>query len=321
MTQVILQPSANKNSRKHYRDTIEEPVDLVTYRTVLGVPMFQHLANLFPSGFAPMWGVTPGAADANKKKWDRVELGATVLFTAKGRVYGRGVVAARFQNATLAKRLWGVDDRGDTWEYMYALDSVTAVDIPYAEFNSAVGYKRNNVIQGFTVMDESRSSAFLESFPGIANRVEWPDNPEMVEEAIRSLDGDLERRVQTWQRAEQSALREVLLRGATNGRCELCGRVMTSQFLIAAHIKKRSFCTEAEKRDLRNIGMLNCRFGCDELYERGFIAVDSDWSVISRSSLTDQVARSYVQNNVLSQLSARPDSAIYFAWHREYHGF
>ena len=53
--------------------------------------------------------------------------------------------------------------------------------------------------------------------------------------------------------------------------CALCGHQYPLRFLVAAHIKKRSICTDAERRDLRNVAMLVCTFGCDALYEAGWI--------------------------------------------------
>ena len=320
MNQVVLQPSANKDARQHYVDTIENPVRLDLHRIELGEATFKHLKSLFPLGVAPMWGVTPGVDDVNRRKWERMELGASVLFAAGGRIFGRGVVAAKFHNKRLAKTLWRTDASGATWEFMYALDGVSEVDIPYVDFNAAVGYKPNNVIQGFAILDESKSGAFLEAFPSGLTRVEWPASPEEIEEAIHQLDGDLERRVEAWQRAEQSALREMLLHGAPVGRCELCGRKMDSRLLVAAHIKKRSQCTDAEKRDLANIGMLNCKFGCDELYERGFVTVAEDWKIVAKRTVTDETVLKYITSTMLDRIIPRPSSETYFNWHRKHHG-
>ncbi|MCX8495929.1 MAG: hypothetical protein ORN51_07080 [Akkermansiaceae bacterium] len=321
MTQVVLQPSGNKGSREHYRNTIDELVDLAAHRDLLGEALFQHLISLFPSGQAPMWGVTPGQGDRNRASWQKIELGASALFAADKQIFSRGMIAAVFHNPPLARRLWGIDENGATWEYMYALDSVEEVNIPYAAFNAAVGYKSNNIIQGFTVLSEEKSVAFLQTFPASAVRVEWPATPDEVEEARRNLDGDLERRVEAWQRAEQSVLREALLRGLATGECALCGRVMDSRILVAAHIKKRSCCTDSEKRDITNIGMLNCKFGCDELYERGFVSIDENWSMIVAPSLTDDTALAYVMDTMHTSIAPRPASAKYFAWHRQHHNF
>jgi hypothetical protein len=321
MTQVVLQPSANKDAREHYLDTIQNPVNLDLHRAKLGEEIYLHLISLFPSGVAPMWGVTPGVDDVNKRKWERMELGASVLFAAGGRIFGRGVIAAKFHNKGLATTLWRTDASGATWEYMYALAGVTEVSIPYIDFNAAVGYKANFVIQGFAILDDGKSEAFLDAYPSGLARVEWPATPKEVDEAVRELGGELERRVETWQRAEQSALREHLLHGAPIGVCALCGRTMDSRLLVAAHIKKRSQCTDSEKRDLANVGMLNCKFGCDELYERGFISISNDWTVVVKRSITDETVLKYISSTVLKAIEPRPSSKKFFDWHHKYHGF
>jgi len=83
--------------------------------------------------------------------------------------------------------------------------------------------------------------------------------------------------------------RKRLLKGKTSGSCQLCGREMNSEFLIAAHIKQRSECEDHEKRDLDGVMMLACKFGCDYLFEIGMIAINSGQLLVS-PSLKDRVA-------------------------------
>jgi predicted restriction endonuclease len=113
------------------------------------------------------------------------------------------------------------------------------------------------------------------------------------------LDGDLDKKVQTAQRTEQGIARKKLLKNKQIAPCRLCGREMSKDFLVAAHIKKRSRCTDAEKRDLVNVTMLCCRFGCDELYERGFLGVDQDGKILVSSQLLDSTAKDYSTNRKL----------------------
>ena len=96
---------------------------------------------------------------------------------------------------------------------------------------------------------------------------------------------------------------------------------MDSRLLVAAHIKKRSHCTDHEKRDIANIGMLNCKFGCDELYERGFVSIGPDWSLMTRPSIADKTVRSYIESTMQQRIAPLPGSATYFEWHRTHHGF
>lgn len=314
MNQIVLQPSADATAREHYADTISRPVVLSHIYTLLSTPMIGHLKRLFPSGSAAMWGVTPGKNGVNIRKWEKVELGALVLFAGNGRIFGSGVVAAKFHNKELAEHLWDVDASGMTWEYMYALDEVRELNIPYLDFNNAVGYAPNFVIQGFNVLDGTKSEAFLDTFDLRAGRFEWPPDPEEVAIAIREFD-ELDRRFQAVQRLEQAALREHLLRGRASGECLLCGRTFHAHFLVAAHIKKRAKCTDNEKRDLQNIGMLNCKFGCDELYERGYISIDSQGTVVKSTRMISPVEREYMAETVLAQIRVPQLCEQYFAWH------
>ena len=314
MTQIVLQPSADATARAHYADTIYRPVELSDVKAKIPALTLKHLRMLFPDGKIPMWGVTPGVTGGNQSKWEKVELGALVLFSADNKIYGCGVVAAKFHNKALAKHLWGVDSNGATWEWMYALAEVRSLDISYRDFNKSVGYKLNYVIQGFNVLDETKSQAFMDAFDLHGKRLEWPPNPQDVNRAIKEFE-ELDRKFQAVQRVEQSALREHLLQGRKSGNCLLCGRTFHAHFLVAAHIKKRSECTDSQKRDLRNIGMLNCKFGCDELYERGYISVDGQGRVVKSSRLVSPVEREYMNSTVLTQIDVSVSREGYFAWH------
>jgi hypothetical protein len=73
-------------------------------------------------------------------------------------------------------------------------------------------------------------------------------------------------------RTEQYILREYLLGGNDSGSCAICSKEYPINFLATAHIKKRSKCTIEEKKDI-NIVMPTCHFGCDKLFEDGYVIV------------------------------------------------
>lgn len=85
--------------------------------------------------------------------------------------------------------------------------------------------------------------------------------------------GDLDVVIETTRRREQAFLKNTLFGVNKFAECSICQMVLPVQFLVCAHIKKRSECSEIEKRDINNIVTPMCRFGCDELYERGYISV------------------------------------------------
>jgi hypothetical protein len=70
---------------------------------------------------------------------------------------------------------------------------------------------------------------------------------------VSRLTVDLDRVVNAAQRVEQSYLRRLLFNGQM-APCDLCGRTFDVEFLVAAHIKMRSCCSEAERRDVPRAG-------------------------------------------------------------------
>jgi hypothetical protein len=73
-------------------------------------------------------------------------------------------------------------------------------------------------------------------------------------------------------RKEQSMLRTTLMKDAPNHLCAICGNLLPNELLIAAHIKKRKYSTE-EERKKSSIVVQMCKLGCDSLFEDGWIGV------------------------------------------------
>lgn len=82
-------------------------------------------------------------------------------------------------------------------------------------------------------------------------------------------------------RKEQHILSEWLFKDKEYEECAICKRVYSVNSLITAHKKKRSECAENERTD-PNIVMPLCAFGCDYLYEKRLIYIDSGHVVVSK---------------------------------------
>jgi len=93
--------------------------------------------------------------------------------------------------------------------------------------------------------------------------------PRVVEEV--NLDSDSLSKV----RKEQTFLRAYLTKGDSTGVCTICHEELPTELLVAAHIKRRSVCTNAERLDFDNVATLMCQLGCDDLFEKGYIFVSS----------------------------------------------
>jgi hypothetical protein len=95
---------------------------------------------------------------------------------------------------------------------------------------------------------------------------------------------------------------------------------MPIRFLVAAHIKKRSECTNEEKRDFENVVAAMCSFGCDELFERGVIVVSDEKIIRIAVDPLLEKADCYIKSLVGRRCpQATGAAAKYFEWHRRHH--
>ena len=313
MPRVVLQPSSNKDAREHYRDTIEAPVRFADHASLLG-PEEAGLRAAFPSGAAAMWGVTP----SNETKWDRFGPGDITLFSRDSHFFGVGTMVLKFHNEPLARALWRENNKGETWEFMYALDEVRSLSIPYPEMSRIIGYKPNHNYQGFTVLDEEKSERVLDALDLYSEAHEPPVSANEFRTVATQPPTDLDVVRQSMQRKESRYVRQKLgLTPDSVNQCDLCGESMPSAFLVGAHIKKRSACTDEEKLDIPNVVMAACVFGCDALYEKGYVTVGEDWTLQAAPStgaaevdarLARLAGRSFPHRNEGRQR--------YTAWHR-----
>jgi hypothetical protein len=317
MSKIILQPSGNKGAREHYVDTIKHNVPLDSIEPHVTPQEFKILQEIYPTGECKVWGVTPGGT--NITKWNRIENGDVTLFSKDGAIYSSAVTTYKLHSRSLASALWDYNSKGQTLEYIYFLDEVKTHDIPYIEFNRAVGYADNYVIQGFNVLRQEQSISVLKTFDLESEIFVEEITEEKYEEVLaklRSLE-ETEIEIISKRRLEQGYLKSNLFGKKTIGTCAGCKKEYPVSYLITAHIKKRAFCEPDERKDL-NIVMPMCKLGCDEIYEKGYVSVlDGVFVDMSRTPNSTELQR-YIDQISGSKCDFYNDKTkAYFDWHFE----
>lgn len=325
MWKVLLQPCGDSDASKHFVDTIQHPVPISQIVKHLSPEQLAALAPVLHNRDAiPVWGVTPGKESINVGKWSRVDPGDTALFSREGHIFASASVAAKVQNESLAESPWKRDPDGETWEYIYFLDEVKQLRIPYASFNKAVGYKPNFVIQGFNVLSAERSRALDLTFDLQTLRYPPSVGPGEAIDAVKTrfeMAGSLDAPAVSQSRIEQAFLRQRLFASQPRGTCCICGEEYPTDLLVAAHLKKRSHCSLEEQLDFDHVAGAMCLAGCDALYEHGYICVNSAGQVqIGPVSLATAGLSAMLQR-VIGKPCIRWDVTTekYFAWHRHFH--
>lgn len=122
-------------------------------------------------------------------------------------------------------------------------------------------------------------------------------------------------------RPEHGQLKRMLFNGAPQASCSLCGRVLPTGLLVVSHIKKRSECSLKERGDL-NVVMAACALGCDAVFERGYVHVQSEGTIKAGpwTAPTDSLLH-FVEALEGRKIAGFTESkATYFEWHARWHG-
>ncbi|HIF17514.1 MAG TPA: HNH endonuclease [Cycloclasticus sp.] len=199
------------------------------------------------------------------------------------------------------------------------MSEVCKQDIPYADLNKVIPYSENFVIQGFSVLNEIQSENVFTSF-GFASETFYPPINEDDLPAYFESSGSLDAPSKSLSRKEQGALRYSLFKNKPYAKCSICNKEFPVNFLVAAHVKKRSECSKEERLDFKNIATPMCKFGCDELYEKGVIGVGAGKVVrVKGAKLTAcvELYLSAITGNTVSSWDL--SSSNYYDWHLSKH--
>ncbi|MDX3188832.1 hypothetical protein PV458_10545 [Streptomyces sp. MN03-5084-2B] len=321
---VALQPAAlsDREVARHFRDTIDTRVRLADHADVIEPETLDALTAIYPDGMAQLWGATPGMSGRNVGRWRKLTPGDGVFFYGDKQIYMAGHIAFAFHNPALAVRLWGRDPNGLTWELMYALVNLRDIALPIEEIRTALGWNDKAFIQGFTVVGGRQAENMVElsnledtsnllqvcrAYARPSGKTVAPDGPT---DSVRTVN---------WRREHPNLKRRLV--ELAGGTCGLCGRDFPPSLLVGAHIKKRSHCTEDERKDFDNVGMLACLLGCDSLFERGYVAVgDNGKILVSNLAQTSSSVAGFVRDHLEERVSAWWTTARdrYYDWHRRH---
>ena len=276
MSRVILQPTSNPIALDHYRNTIENPVLISIMEPYITEELKKQILSIYPDGKVYVWGVTNGVNDTNKRKWENISRGDVTLFSRKGGVFSRAVTTLTFHNKELAAALWEYDENGNTWENIYLVDEIENLYLPYKKLNPVLGYKDSYIIQGFNVLSEDLSEKAFLAFDLFSDTFYEKVSEQEYENALNSEthEDDIIILAENNDRKKHFFLRNYIFGGKTTAKCGICGKELPVNMLTCSHIKKRKECSREDLLDYKNIVMPMCRFGCADLYEKGYIYVN-----------------------------------------------
>jgi len=327
MTLVALQPATpnEAHTAAHYRKTVVNPITLDDYRAQIPVDQMGVLRGHYPTGTARLWGLSHGKHSTKFTRWQQLAPGTKVLFYTGGpdkAFTALATITYTVENENLGRALWSLDPEDDSpFKYLYFLDDVRAVDIPYTELVPFIRTRPDWKLdhqRSFGLLDQGQSAALL-SYLGIVDEPSPAPDSAAYAATVQTGIETTDRAYTAIYRQEQRFLRSLLLQDNA-ARCDLCGREFDSRYLRAAHIKKRAACSEPERLDAPSIVMIACVFGCDGLYEAGHIGVNAHGHIVLSPTLRpDGPEHDYVRTMIKGRRCTKWVTAAasrrYFDWH------
>lgn len=275
-----------------------------------------------------LWAPIFDKAGRKQATWDALDIlnpGDVVFHYAEKKIRMISTVASRSRKASKRirdKNKWGDDGREvevipQDFDFEIDLEDIP-LGLRSPNNNDALSPfdKNGGVVQAYLFQLSDNLVQFVLQRLNLVSEQSTEPLERQVMELLGNFKEGTDKIVNGTVRLEQRALRQHLLGKREIAECGICGRSLISSLLVAAHIKPRNICSENERLD-PNVVMLACALGCDALFEKGVIYVDSK-GTIKFSTKHANVTALVEFTRDLKEKSAGAhsgDSKKYFDWH------
>jgi hypothetical protein len=250
---ILLQPSSGKEAMNHFEDTIENGVSINLLRENLSQEEFRKV-NELKSNKVKTWGFVSSLEDYPRKEWEDIDEDDLVLFYKNKKFFYIAKIHSKVHNKELAKDLWGADEHGRFWEYVYFIKEGKSIEIPYKpeilKRKDGEFYKKNHIVQGAILLEGENKDAmkkYIEIELGkdiIEEEREEPTEKEEdiinkisskvktyqeVQKELKSLESSLankepRQRIRIAKSVAKNSKLARLIKEKSNYICEICGQ-------------------------------------------------------------------------------------------------
>jgi hypothetical protein len=179
MSNLFRITASNPEAYTHYVDTIERGFTLDSIKHFLDEKQREALQAIYGDGLIRAWGATPGKG--NSLTWKKLEIGDPILIYRKGHFEYYASVTFKLHYQDLAKHLWGVNVKGQTWEYMYFLGGLTELSVPVNIYNQLLGFSPDFKPYGFSATDPKKLELIKNKYGSIDDFIRYLKNGEWIQ--------------------------------------------------------------------------------------------------------------------------------------------
>jgi len=280
MNRVIINPIGESYTYLYYYlRMVEKGTDISRIRQFGFENLADKIQEIYQNQKIRFWGVFAGDDARKRSMWGNIQPGDVVFFANQNEIIMSAIVVLVTRNSEFGKRFLGYKNTIEDDDYypdiIYFLDEFKKQSIYNKEFIDIAGYSKKYTFRNSILVNKISSQKIIDFFD-LSSNTYYPNitekefhNSVVQFNDLKMLDVNMRSNA----RREQAFLRKYLFNVEKHKHCAICGKEYPVNLMVAGHIKKRSRCTLNEKLDYKNIVMPICKFGCDELYEKGYISV------------------------------------------------
>ena len=162
---LYVAPASGKEAAAHVIDSIANPITKVEVERFFDRD-FLELARDPDSEQYYAWGAKPGPR--NIPLWQSMKRGDWVLFYQSKTYSYAAQVLQPADNEAFGEALWGRNEAGQAWRYVYFLSTPTRVDEPLERLSD---FLQNSAYQGFIKIPQAKKQAILDEYGSITEFV------------------------------------------------------------------------------------------------------------------------------------------------------
>ena len=133
--QIFIFTAGGTLPREHLSASIDNSInpELIYYYQI--GKLNENMVNKIDAGNNNFyaWGAVPGVQ--NKNNWNSLNEGDYVLTVYENTYHYISRVLGKINHPELAKKIWGVDEDNNTWQYMYFLTKPEKIEVNLSELS------------------------------------------------------------------------------------------------------------------------------------------------------------------------------------------
>ena len=145
---LLLLPASSRIPLEHFNDTVKNPISINLIKEFVYDESL--ISELDQSN--SLWGFKKTKVLENL--WNSINENDIALFLSSGEFYYQASVGKKFASESLAKKIWGTDKDGKTWELVFTLiNGSLDPEFTWEYIKKEKGYSMNDRLQGPRYID------------------------------------------------------------------------------------------------------------------------------------------------------------------------